>query len=69
MPRYIDADAFFADFPELRDYEYASQEYEADVVEVVRCKFCKKSGMCDLEDRGRLYDDNFYCAEGDKDDE
>jgi len=30
MPRLIDADAFFNDFPELRDYEYASQEYEVD---------------------------------------
>ena len=26
--RLIDADAFFEDFPEIRDYEYASQEYE-----------------------------------------
>lgn len=41
MPRYIDADAFFADFAEIRDYEYASQEYEVDAVEVVRCKDCK----------------------------
>ena len=30
MPRLIDADAFFNDFPELRDYEYASQNYEVD---------------------------------------
>ena len=35
MPRLIDADAFFNDFPEMRDYEDASQEYEADV-ETVR---------------------------------
>lgn len=39
----------------------------ADVVEVVRCKDCKRSGLCEMEDRGRRYDDNFYCAEGDKD--
>lgn len=30
MPRLIDADAFFNDFPEMRDYEYASQNYEVD---------------------------------------
>lgn len=28
--RLFNADAFFNDFPELRDYEYASQEYEVD---------------------------------------
>lgn len=38
--RLIDADAFFNDFPEMRDYEYASQEYEVDAAEVVRCKDC-----------------------------
>lgn len=38
--RLIDADAFFNDFPELRDYEYASQEYEVDAVPVIRCKEC-----------------------------
>lgn len=26
--RLVDADAFFNDFPEVRDYEYASQEYD-----------------------------------------
>lgn len=41
MPRYIDADAFFEDFAEIRDYEYASQDYEVDAVEVVRCWECK----------------------------
>ena len=25
--RLVDADAFFEDFPEIRDYEYASNEY------------------------------------------
>lgn len=28
--RLIDADAFFEDFPEIRDYEYASQSYEVE---------------------------------------
>ena len=28
--RLIDADAFFNDFPELKNYEHASQEYEVD---------------------------------------
>lgn len=39
--RLIDADAFFDDFSETRDYEYISQEYEVDAVPVVRCKDCK----------------------------
>lgn len=30
MMRLIDADAFFNDFSEIRDYEWASQEYEVD---------------------------------------
>ena len=38
--RLIDADAFFKDFPETRDYEFASQEYEVDAVPVVRCRDC-----------------------------
>ena len=28
--RLIDVDAFFNDFPELKNYEHASQEYEVD---------------------------------------
>lgn len=35
MARYIDAERFFDDFTELRDYEYASNEYNADVAPVV----------------------------------
>ena len=64
--RLIDADAFFNDFPEMRDYEYASQEYEVDAVEVVRCKDCY---YCATEKSfGKVY---HYCeafeqyAEGD----
>lgn len=34
MARYIDAERFFDDFTELRDYEYASNEYNADVAPV-----------------------------------
>lgn len=40
MSKLINADAFFEDFAEIRDYEYASQEYEVDAVEVVRCRDC-----------------------------
>lgn len=47
MARYIDADAFFADFSEIRDYEYASQDYEVDAVPVIRCKDCKHRGTDD----------------------
>lgn len=44
MPRLIDADAFFNDFPELRDYEYASQEYEVDAepTEEQVKEYCRK---------------------------
>lgn len=31
MSRYIDAEKFFDDFAELRDYEYASHKYNVDV--------------------------------------
>lgn len=34
MARLIDADAFFNDFSEIRDYEYTSQEYEIEAVPV-----------------------------------
>ena len=57
--RLIDADAFFNDFPELRDYEYASQEYEVDAELVrhghwivdedgnIKCSECGHSGVGD----------------------
>ena len=34
--RLVDADAFFNDFPELKNYEHASQEYEVDAEPVKR---------------------------------
>ena len=47
MGRLIDADAFFNDFPELRDYEYASQEYEVDAepTEEQVKEYCRKRGL------------------------
>lgn len=64
--RLIDADAFFNDFPEMRDYEYASQEYEVDAVEVVRCRDCTSfySGWCC--DFGIHMDDNEFCSGGER---
>ena len=67
MARYIDADAFLEDFPELRDYEYASQEYEVDVVEVVRCKDCKYRDDDFCTGRGypnALVPDDGFCDKG-----
>lgn len=64
--RLIDADAFFNDFPEMRDYEYASQEYEVDAVKVVRCGECKyyRNGGC-LTGRYDLKDTDF-CSWGER---
>ena len=58
MPRLIDADAFFNDFPEMRDYEWASQEYEVDAISVIRCKDCKNYGT----DGNRLNCIVFCCS-------
>lgn len=79
MPRLIDADAFFNDFPELRDYEHASQDYEVDAVEVVRCKDCESWGLNTRmkDEKGDVvYGDclhfcvatprGFYCAWGER---
>lgn len=59
MSRLIDADAFFNDFPEIRDYEYASQEYEIDAVLVKHGHWIKN------EDRNGWHcseckEDNYY---------
>lgn len=71
MPRYIEVEKIrpYKGFFEKVDnvpkfYEWLETLPTADVVEVVRCKECKRSGLCEMEDRGRRYDDNFYCAEG-----
>lgn len=32
--RLIDADAFFNEFSELKDYEFASQEYEVEAIPI-----------------------------------
>lgn len=37
--RLIDADTFFEDFPEIRDYEYASQSYEVEAEPVKHGKW------------------------------
>ena len=73
--RLIDADAFFNDFPELKNYEHASQEYEVDAEPVVRCKDCKKyipcqklpigtSKWCDMFDRATC--EMNYCGWGER---
>lgn len=77
MPRLIDADAFFEDFAEIRDYEYASHEYEVDAVEVIRCRDCKwwdekhpygtvvpDAYHCKANDR--FYSANHFCAYGER---
>ena len=70
MPRLIDADAFFNDFPELRDYEYASQEYEIDAVEVLRCKYCKHYWKNNPSDDVPMClaspKDDAFCSEGER---
>ena len=57
--RLIDADAFFNDFPELKNYEHASQEYEVDAEPVkhghwvvdedgnIKCSECGHCGVGD----------------------
>lgn len=50
--RLIDADKFFEDFPEIRDYEYASQSYEVEVEPV-------KSGRWEITE---AYPHNVYCS-------
>lgn len=57
--RLIDADAFFNDFPELKNYEHASQEYEVDAEPVkhghwvvdedgsIKCSECGCHGIGD----------------------
>lgn len=57
--RLIDADAFFNEFPELRDYEYASQEYEIDAIPMVRCKDCKH--MVEHKGYGYLGESAYTC--------
>lgn len=70
--RLIDADAFFNDFPELKNYEYASQEYEVDAEPVkhghwitwfenedVRQAKCSECGMMFTLGKGR---DIHYCG-------
>ena len=64
MARYIDADAFFADFAEIRDYEYASQDYEVDAVEVVRCRDCKYAHMLTFENGIHCLSCNYQNAHG-----
>lgn len=46
--RLVDADAFFNDFPELKNYEHASQEYEVDA-EPVKHGHWIKSEKSDYE--------------------
>ena len=70
MPRLIDADAFFDDFPELSDYEYASQEYEVDAEPVVRCRDCKFYWKNDRDSDGVVClaspRDDAFCSEGER---
>lgn len=64
MPRLIDADAFFEKFAEIRDYEYASQEYEVDAVEVVRCRECKWFDL--THPYGTVIPDAYHCKANDR---
>ena len=78
--RLIDADAFFNDFPELRDYEYTSQEYEVDAEPVVRCKDCVHCAddwinvvmgtmpqfTCELGMCGESVTEHDYCSWGER---
>lgn len=68
MPKYIKADSFFLDFPEIRDYEYESQEYEVDVVKVVRCKDCSHNRGSDNDSWCEVYEcrksKDGFCDEG-----
>ncbi len=77
MPRLIDADAFFEEFAEIRDYEYASQEYEVDAVEVVRCRECewyktnytwngKERKVCGIEPFEPMREEEDYCSQGER---
>lgn len=72
--RLIDADAFFNEFSEIRDYEFASQEYEVDAVPIVRCKECKHRNRYEC-DRIRLGEtkcgvtDDWFCADGERKEE
>lgn len=77
MPRLIDADAFFEEFAEIRDYEYASQEYEVDAVEVIRCRDCewyktnytwngKERKVCGIEPFEPIRREEDYCSFGER---
>ncbi|MBO7205685.1 MAG: hypothetical protein J6V08_04630, partial [Candidatus Methanomethylophilaceae archaeon] len=64
---------FFEDFPELRDYECASQSYEAEVEPVTRCRdcrfyteedrWCRRLGLCGA------FDPNDYCSHAEEGEE
>ena len=66
--RLIDADAFFNDFPELKNYEHASQEYEVDAEpvkhgewrydEALELEWCSECGFGKRKGDKRWYS---YC--------
>ena len=55
--RLIDADAFFNDFPELKNYEHASQEYEVDAEPVKHGHWIEQE-HCDW-----VYSKEYRCSE------
>jgi len=57
--RLINADDFFNDFPELRDYEYASQEYEVEAIPIERIKKWDTDKNKDFYDCCKLLIDDF----------
>ena len=74
MPRYIDADALRADWLENGENEYVydtnafldsiDNAPTADVVDVVRCKDCKRYETCEL---GRLWlGADGFCSDGER---
>lgn len=71
MPRYIDADGFFDNFPELDIVPYNTFP-ATDVVEVVRCKDCKFYSLNDGGGCTRsggleyLITSDEYCSKGER---
>lgn len=71
MPRYIDADAELVRLERLNlgsgsvIKEFLTTAKTADVVEIVRCRDCKKHDWCSIEDLA-LNDETFFCKWGER---
>jgi hypothetical protein len=69
--KYIDAEAFFTEYPELNTAPYNTFP-AADVVEVIRCRECEHSE--ELNNRtylcyvsgGCCHKPDFFCADGER---